>query len=61
LDYETIGKLEEKVNPKALVKIVNDINKSVYFYCDTEMRKNLLEQNLKNMNYVIEIKWKIEL
>ena len=61
LDYEVLEKLEQKVNPKLLVKVVNHINKSIYFHCDTEMSKNLLEENLKKIQYDINIIWKIKL
>lgn len=61
LDYETLDKLEKKINPKSLGEIVKFINDSTFFYCDTEMRKNLLEQNSKNRNYEMQFLWKVEL
>lgn len=61
LDYETLDKLEKKINPKSLPKIIQFINDSIFFYCDTETRKNLLEQNSKNRDYEMQIAWKVEL
>lgn len=61
LDYETLEKIENKVNPKALVEIVKFMNESRYCYCDTEIRKKLLEQNFKKYNYETEVVWKIEI
>lgn len=60
LDYETLDKLEKKVNPKDLVKIVNYINEAIYIMCDTKERKDFLEQNLKR-NYKPKVIWKIKL
>ena len=61
LDYDRLERIEEKVNPRALVKIVQFIEKSYYFYCDTETRKNILEENLEKYNCNNKIIWKLEL
>lgn len=60
LDYDILYKLEQQVNPKGLVKIIKFINEAIYYYCDTKIKKEILEQNLKN-KYQINIVWKIKL
>lgn len=61
LDYEVFYKLEQTINPRLLTKIVKYINKSIYFYCDTDVRKDLLIQNLKKISSDLTVVWRIKL
>lgn len=61
LDYEVFNKLEQKINPRLLTRIVKYINKSIYFYCDTKVRKDLLIQNLKKISSDLTVVWRIKL
>lgn len=61
LDYEVFNKLKQKVNPRLLTRIEKYINKSIYFYCDTKVRKDLLIQNMKKINTNPTVVWKVEL
>lgn len=60
LDYETLQKLENCVNPHSLVKIVEYVNTAVCIHCDTKEKKKSIEQNLQK-HYKIQISWKVAL
>lgn len=61
LDYEVFNKLKQKVNPRLLTRIEKYINKSIYFYCDAKVRKDLLIQNMKKISSDLTVVWRIKL
>lgn len=61
MDYDILYKMEKKINPKTLVRIIKYMNESTYIYCDKKERKDFLEQNIKRNNYKIKVVWKIKI
>ena len=61
LNYNILNKLENKVYPKNLIKIIQFIEESTYIHCDTKQRKEFLEQNFRKNDYSIKYEWKIKI
>lgn len=61
LNYNVLNKIENKVYPKNLIKIIQFVEESIYVHCDTKQRKEFLEQNFIKNNFNIMYEWKIKI